>query len=82
MSVIFILTSILRDIKKTSQAQLLKFKYSRTMCRLRKAYGSRKIIVAFCVSEIAKWKSQSFYDKLELSDAYRPGYTTRFCRII
>lgn len=53
-------------------ALLLKYKYWRTICRLRKVYGKRKIVVAFCVSEIAKWKSQSLYDQLSLTDTYHP----------
>ena len=53
-------------------ALLLKYKYWRTICRLRKVYGKRKIVVAFCVSEIAKWKSQFLYDRLSQTDTYRP----------
>lgn len=64
--------SIYCDFKKTAKAQLLKFKYWRTLCRLRKDFGTRKIVVAFCVSEIAKWKAQSLYDSLEKIDDYRP----------
>lgn len=53
-------------------ALLLKYKYWRTICRLRKVYGKCKIVVAFCVSEIAKWKSQSLYDQLSQTDTYHP----------
>lgn len=53
-------------------ALLLKYKYWRIICRLRKVYGKRKIIVAFCVSEIAKWKSQTLYDQLVQTETYRP----------
>ena len=53
-------------------ALLLKYKYWRTICRLRKVYGKRTIVVAFCVSEIAKWKSQSLYDQLAQTETYCP----------
>lgn len=61
-----------RDFRLTCGALLLKFKYWRTICRLKKVYGERKIVVAFCVSELAKWKSQILYDLLAETDAYRP----------
>ena len=72
MGIKVFIRSIYCDLKKTAKAQLLKFKYWRTLCRLRKDFGSRKIVVAFCVSEIAKWKAQSLYDSLEKTDDYRP----------
>lgn len=53
-------------------ALLLKYKYWRTICRLRKVYSKRTIVVAFCVSEIAKWKSQSLYDQLAQTETYCP----------
>lgn len=53
-------------------ALLLKYKYWRTICRLRKVYGKRKIVVAFCVSDIAKWKSQAMYEQLAQTGTYRP----------
>ena len=62
----------LRKIRMIRQALLLKCKYFRTIHRLRKVYGKRKIFVAFSVSEIAKWKSQSLYDRLEQSAEYTP----------
>lgn len=64
--------SVINDISKTARAQLLKIKYHKTLYRIRKKYGSEKIIVAFCVSEIAKWKSQSLYNLLCRTDKYRP----------
>lgn len=67
-----IIKSIIRDILKSARTLLLKFKYQRSLGRIRKKYGNDKIIVAFCVSEIAKWKSQSLYDCLCQSDKYRP----------
>ena len=63
---------ILLDIRRSSQAILLKYKYWRTKHRLKKAYGKRKIIVAFAVSEIAKWKYQSLYDYLNQTEAFKP----------
>ena len=66
------LISLLRDIKWTIRALILKIKYQRTIFRLRKEYGHRKIVVAFCVSDIAKWKSQVLYDKLKETTIYRP----------
>lgn len=51
---------------------LLRYKYWCTINRLKKVYGKRRIVVAFCVSEIAKWKSQSFYELLSQTDIYRP----------
>lgn len=56
----------------TLRALWLKFRYLRTICRLRMIYGKRKIIVAFCVSEISKWKSQTLYDQLAHTDVYHP----------
>ncbi|MBQ3613452.1 MAG: hypothetical protein II989_05115 [Bacteroidales bacterium] len=53
-------------------ALLLRFKYERTLSRLRKIYGRRKIVVGFCVSEISKWKSQFLYDCLAKTNNYRP----------
>lgn len=63
---------IIRDIRRTTKAQILKLKYKRTLSRLRKKYGNQKIDVAFCVSEIAKWKCQSLYDRLAETDKYNP----------
>lgn len=67
-----IIHRIASDIYGCCTALLLKCKYWRTKCRLRKVYGKRKIVVAFCISEIAKWKSQSLYDLLEKTGAYHP----------
>lgn len=53
-------------------ALLLRLKYVRTICRLRRNYGRRKIVVAFCVSEISKWKSQILYDRLAQTNTYQP----------
>ena len=72
MSIKLFTRNILRDVWRTSRALWLKFKYWRTICRLRKVYGKRKIVVAFCVSDIAKWKSQVLYDKLAQTKTYRP----------
>lgn len=77
MSIKSITTSIFHKITSQSFreycfALLLRFKYWRTICRLRKVFGKRKIIVAFCVSEIAKWKSQTLYDQLAKTETYRP----------
>ena len=66
------INSRLWRIKKRFLTLLLRFKYFRTIRRLRKVYGKRKIIVAFGVSEIAKWKAQSLYDRLEQTTAYSP----------
>lgn len=63
---------ISQDLREYSFALLLKYKYWRTICRLRKVYGKRKIVVAFCVSEITKWKSQSLYAQLAQIETYRP----------
>ncbi len=60
------------NLKKVLLAQLLKIKYSLTIKRLKKVYGKRKLVVAFCVSEVAKWKAQSLYDKLEKTAEYTP----------
>ena len=64
--------SILLDVGRTIKAQILKLKYKKTLLRLRYNYGNRKIVVAFCVSEIAKWKCQSLYDCLEKSERFLP----------
>lgn len=77
MSIKSITTSIFHKITSQSFreyyfALLLRFKYWRTICCLRKVFGKRKIIVAFCVSEIAKWKSQSLYDQLCQTEVYHP----------
>lgn len=53
-------------------ALLLKYKYWRTISQLRKVYSKRKIVVAFCVSDIAKWKSQFLFDQLARTETYRP----------
>lgn len=63
---------ISQDFREYCFALLLKYKYWRTICRLRKVYGKSKIVVAFCVSEIAKWKSQSLYNQLAQTETYRP----------
>ena len=63
---------IIRDIRQIAKVQLLKLKYKRTLSRLRKKYGNQKIVVAFCVSEIAKWKCQSLYDRLLKTGKYNP----------
>ena len=72
MSIKSLAKDILRNIWRTSQTFWLRYKYWRTICQLKKVYGKRKIVVAFCVSEIAKWKSQSLYDRLSQTDTYRP----------
>ena len=72
MSIKSFTRNILRDVWRTSRALWLKFKYWRTICRLRKVYGKRKIVVAFCVSEISKWKSQILYEQLAQTDTYHP----------
>lgn len=63
---------ILSNIKKIVKANLLKFKYWCLIRKLKKESARRKIVVAFCVSEIAKWKSQSLYDRLKETSNYRP----------
>lgn len=60
------------DFRVSCFTSLLRFKYKSTIFRLRRVYGRRKIIVAFCVSEIAKWKSQILYDRLANTDNYYP----------
>lgn len=72
MSIKSSVLSLLRDIKWTLRALILKVKYQRVISRLRKEYGHRKIVVAFCVSEIAKWKSQKMYEKFQNSDKFHP----------
>ena len=72
MSIKSFTKNILRDVLRTSHALWLKFKYWRTICRLKRVYGKRKIVVAFCVSDIAKWKSQVLYDQLTQTNTYRP----------
>lgn len=67
-----ILRVIPQNLRRTCSAFLLRFKYWRTISRLRTVYGKRKIVVAFCVSEIAKWKSQSLYDQLAQTETYCP----------
>lgn len=66
------LKPIFSNIANPVKAQLLKLKYKRKLSNIKKIYGHRKIIVAFCVSEIAKWKCQSLYDYLEQTDVYLP----------
>ena len=61
-----------KDFRVSCFTSLLRFKYKSTIFRLRRVYGRRKIIVAFCVSEIAKWKSQILYDRLANTDNYYP----------
>lgn len=72
MTIRTIIHIIRQDIRKTYKAQSLKLKYRKTLCRLRKQIGQRRIIVAFCVSEIAKWKSMSLYNKLKGTSTYHP----------
>lgn len=72
MSIKSLTRNILRDVRRTPCALWLKFKYRRTICRLRKVYGKRKIVVAFCVSEISKWKSQILYEQLAQTNTYHP----------
>ncbi len=50
----------------------LRLKYRLALFRIRRAYGKRKIVVAFSVSNISKWKCQSLYDLLSKSDKYKP----------
>lgn len=72
MSIRKYIKSVLLDIYRTIQALSLKYRYRRNIARLRTVYGTRKIIVAFGVSEVAKWKSQSLYDNLRVTDIYSP----------
>ena len=72
MSIKSFTRNILRDVWRTSRTLWLKFKYWLTICRLRRVYGKRKIVVAFCVSELSKWKSQILYDQLAQTDIYHP----------
>ena len=67
-----ILRVISQNLRRTCSAFLLRFKYWRTILKLRRVFGKRKIVVAFCVSEIAKWKSQSLYDQLCQTEVYHP----------
>lgn len=67
-----ILGVISQNLRRTCSAFLLRFKYWRTILKLRRVFGKRKIVVAFCVSEIAKWKSQSLYDQLCQTEVYHP----------
>ncbi len=74
MTITNFIKACLRKIGVIDQWILLKLriKYFITLQRLKKAYGKRKIVVAFCVSEVAKWKAQSLYDKLERTEEYTP----------
>lgn len=72
MSIKNSIRSIYYKLLRIRRALLLKYKYFRTIRKLRKIYGSRKIVVAFGVSELAKWKSQSLYNALEQTAEYTP----------
>lgn len=67
-----ILRVIPQNLRRTCSAFLLRFKYWHTILKLRRVFGKRKIVVAFCVSEIAKWKSQFLYEQLERTETYCP----------
>lgn len=54
------------------RVMLLKRNYGRVLRRLRRACGSRRIRVAFLVSEIAKWKAQPVFDLMRASDLFDP----------
>lgn len=49
-----------------------RFGYRKSLKRLRAAYETRKLRVAFIVSELPKWKGQSVYDLMKESLAYEP----------
>lgn len=53
-------------------AMYAKIGYRRSIRRLRRVYGTRKMRVAFIVSEVAKWKGQSVYDLMSRSDGFDP----------
>ena len=75
------LSSLIKRVIKAATPQGLRYavtalklrlRYHCTLRRLRRVYGKRKLVVAFCVSDVAKWKSQSLYEQLALTDTYQP----------
>lgn len=65
--------------------QLVKRFFGRNLKRIRRDAKTRKIKVVFLVSEIAKWKGQSVYDKLAQSNWCEPQIAvmelTRFAHL-
>lgn len=55
-----------------AQVFVCRFRYRRTLCRLRKAWPARPIRVLFIVSETSKWKAQSLYEELDRSSHFEP----------
>ena len=43
-----------------------------TLVRLRRLNGRRKVRVAFLVSELAKWKAQTVFDRMRESEVFEP----------
>lgn len=54
------------------RALSVRMRRRRVLRRLRKVFGKRKLRVAFLVSELAKWKSQSVYDRMRDSAVFEP----------
>jgi len=54
------------------RATILKINYARALRRIRKASATRKLKVAFLVSEVAKWKAQGIFDLMRDSEQFEP----------
>lgn len=54
------------------RAFVVRLNCQRVLARLRKAAGKRKFRVAFLVSELAKWKCQSVFDRMCASGEFEP----------
>ena len=62
----------MKPIGQPLLAYWVRCRYAKTLSRLRKAYGTRKLRVGFLVSEEAKWKGQSVFDLMKDSDRFDP----------
>lgn len=54
------------------RAFVVRLNCQRVLARLRKAAGKRKFRVVFLVSELAKWKCQSVFDRMCASGEFEP----------
>lgn len=63
---------LLTRIQYAVRVAILDFNYSRDLKRIRRTYGTRKLRVAFLVSEVAKWKAQGIFDLMRESDVFEP----------
>jgi len=50
----------------------LRYRYHKTLVRIRKVYGQRKLRVLFVISDPSKWKCQHVYEKMLASREFDP----------